>query len=80
MDLGEAVAQRIIELCEEREISINRLAVLSGLTQSTVDGILKGRSKNPKLITLIKISRGLEMTISEFLDDVRIIDADIEDS
>ncbi|HWQ76982.1 MAG TPA: helix-turn-helix transcriptional regulator [Syntrophomonas sp.] len=79
MDLGEAIAQRIAELCKEQGISINKLAVLSGLTQSTVDGILKGRSQNPKIATLMRISRGLNMTISEFLDDVRIIDADIEE-
>ncbi|PKM78124.1 MAG: XRE family transcriptional regulator [Firmicutes bacterium HGW-Firmicutes-15] len=78
MNLGEAIAQRIEELCKERGISINRLAVLSGLTQSTVDGILKGRSKNPQLVTLLRISKGLGMSISEFLDDVRITDADIE--
>ena len=77
--LGEAIAVRIEELCKERGISINRLALLSGLTQSTVDSILKGKSKNPQLTTLIRISRGLDMTISQFLDDVGITDADIEE-
>ena len=77
--LGEAIAVRIEELCKERGISINRLALLSGLTQSTVDSILKGKSKNPQLATLIRISRGLDMTISEFLNDVGITDADIEE-
>lgn len=78
MTLGEAVAIRIEELCDERGISINRLALLSGLTQSTVDSILKGKSQNPQLATLIRISRGLDMSISEFLDDINICDADIE--
>ncbi len=79
MDFGEAVAERIIELCGKRGISINRLAVLSGLRQSTVDSILKGKSKNPGLVTLIKISDGLGINILEFLDDPKIIDADIEE-
>ncbi len=79
MNLGEAIAERIIELCEAKEITINRLAVLSGLTQSTVDGILKGRSKNPQLNTLLRISRGLGISLSELLNDIRITDADIED-
>lgn len=77
MTLGEAVAARIIDLCKEKGISINRLAVLSGLTQSTVDGILKGRSKNPQLATLIRISDGFEMTVSELLNDSRINKAEI---
>lgn len=79
MTLGEAVAARIEELCRERGISINRLALQSGLTQSTVDSILKGKSNNPKLITLMRISRGLELNIYEFLDDQKIEDADLED-
>lgn len=78
MKLGEAVALRIIELCKQRGISINRLADLSGLRQSTVDSILKGKSKSPRLVTLIKISDGLGVTICEFLDDTKIYDADID--
>jgi len=78
MTLGEALTLRIMELCEERNITINKLAVLSGLTQSTLDGILKGRSKSPRLVTLIKISEGLGITICEFLDDSKIEDADLE--
>lgn len=76
MTLGEAVAVRIMDLCKEKGISINRLAVLSGLTQSTVDGILKGRSKNPQLATLIRIADGFGMTVSQLLDDSRIELAD----
>lgn len=76
--MNEAVAQRILNLCMARGISVNRLAALSGLTQSTVDSILKGKSKSPRLITLIKISDGLGITVGEFLDDPKINDADIE--
>jgi len=78
MDLGKAVSQRIIDLCRQRGITINRLANLSGLTQSTVDSILKGKSKSPRLVTLIKISDGLGINICEFLDDPKINDADID--
>ncbi|MGE5389542.1 MAG: helix-turn-helix domain-containing protein [Deltaproteobacteria bacterium] len=79
MDLAEAIAQRIMELSKQRGISINRLAVLSGLRQSTIDSILKGKSKNPGLVTLMKISDGLGITICEFLDDPKIEEADLED-
>jgi len=79
MKLGEAIKLRIIELCQEKEVSFNRLALLSGLTQSTVDSILKGKSRSPRLVTLMKISYGLGVTICEFLDDPKIGDADLED-
>ena len=36
MNIGEAVKERIIELCRERDISINKLCNMSGVTQSTV--------------------------------------------
>lgn len=37
MNIGEAVKERIIELCRERDISINKLCSISGVTQSTVN-------------------------------------------
>lgn len=46
----------------------NRLATLSGITQSTVDNLMKGKTKNPKLKTFHKLAVGLDMTVSELLD------------
>lgn len=69
MDFSEAVAKRIKDLCKERGISINKLATLSGLTQSTVDSILKGKSRNPQLRTMKRICDALGIGIDEFLDD-----------
>ena len=40
MNIGEAVKERIIELCRERDISINKLCNMSGVTQSTVNNII----------------------------------------
>ena len=55
-------------LCAERDITVNKLATLSGITQSTVDNLIKGKTKNPKLTTLHKLAVGLDMTVSELLD------------
>lgn len=41
---------------------------MAGVTQSTVDGIVRGTTKNPKLKTLHKLAIGLSMTLSELLD------------
>ncbi len=79
MDLGEAIARRIEGLCKERGISINRLATLSGLTQSTIDSILKGKSRNPRLSTIRKICDGLGISLKEFLDHPLIDNAERED-
>lgn len=42
MNIGEAVRERILQLCQERNISINMLCTMSGVTQSTVNNIING--------------------------------------
>ena len=70
MTFGEHLKTKILTLCSERQLSINRLATLSGLTQSTVDSILKGKSRNPKIGTLYSLSKGFEMDFVGFLQYV----------
>ncbi len=66
MDTIGAVRGRILRLCEERGITINKLATLSGLPPSSIKNILYGRSQNPKLITIKALCDGLDMTLGEF--------------
>ncbi|MGX7245062.1 helix-turn-helix domain-containing protein [Enterococcus quebecensis] len=68
MTYSEIIVFRLKKLCEQKGISINKLATLSGVTQSTLDNIMKGNTKNPKLKTLHKLAMGLDMTVSELLD------------
>jgi len=69
MNLHEAVKQRILGLCNERHITINKLAMLSGVYQSTVNSLIDGSSKNPKLLTIMRICLGLNMELQEFFND-----------
>ena len=66
MDTITAVKNRILQLCGERDISINRLATLSALPPSSVKNILYGKSQNPKLLTIKLICDGLGITLGEF--------------
>lgn len=66
MELVEAVRNRILRLCGERNISINRLATLSALPPSSIKNVLYGKSQNPKLATIKMICDGLEITLGEF--------------
>ena len=66
MDTVSAVRNRILRLCEERNISINRLATLCALPPSSIKNILYGKSQNPKLLTIKLICDGLDMTLGEF--------------
>lgn len=64
----DAIALRLNNLCEERNITANKLSTLAGIRQSTINNILSKNTRNPKLKTLHKVAVGLGMTISELLD------------
>lgn len=66
MDMIEAVRNRILGLCGEHEITINKLANQAGLSPSSVKNILYGKSRNPKLVTIKMLCDGLDMTLGEF--------------
>ncbi len=66
MNTVTAVKNRIVQLCAERNISINKLAAISGLPPSSVKNILYGKSRNPKLLTIKIICDGLNLTLGEF--------------
>ena len=61
-----AIRNRILQLCNERNITINNLATISALPPSSLKNILYKKSKNPKIITIKKICDGLEITLGEF--------------
>ena len=69
MDLQQAVKYRILKLCQKQNISINGLAMLSGMPQSTVNSLIDGSSQNPKLLTILRLCLGLNMELKEFFDD-----------
>lgn len=66
MDTVTAVRHRILELCGQRGISINKLATLSALPPSSIKNILYGKSQNPKIVTIKMICDGLEISLGEF--------------
>jgi len=68
MTIGRAVADRIEQLCGESGITLNKLATTSGMTQSTLNNIISGVSKNPTISTIKKICDGLNISIVDFFD------------
>ena len=69
MNAKDAVAKRILDLCEERDMAINSLATLSGVSPSTIYSMLNEKSKNPGVVSLKKICDGLGISIREFFDN-----------
>lgn len=65
---SDILVKRIDSLCKQRGIAYNKLAKMSGLNQSTVDNIMRGLTKDPRISTLHHIALGLNMTVAELLD------------
>ena len=78
MRIGEAVRVRIVQLCEEREISVNKLSNISGVTQSTVNNIVSGRNRSATISTIKKLCDGFGITIQEFFDAEQFHDLEQE--
>ena len=68
MRTKEAVAQRILELCRERNIAVNALANISDVSPSTIYSMLNQKSQNPGVVSIKKLCDGFEITVRQFFD------------
>ena len=68
MCIGEATKLRIIELCKKNNITINKLATVSVITQSTLSNIIGGRNNSTTISTIKKICDGLNISIQDFFN------------
>ena len=68
MDTYMVVKNSILYLCEEKKITINKLATESGVAPSTIKNILYGKSQNPGIVTLKMLCDGLGISLIEFFD------------
>ena len=66
MNTKQAIANRIIQLCDNNNIAVNELAARAGISPSTVYSILDERSQNPGTVTIKKLCDGLDITLGEF--------------
>ncbi len=68
MDTRRAVAYRFLELCEEKNLSVNALARESAVPPSTLKNIINGGSKNAGIVTIKKLCDGLGISLFDFFD------------
>ena len=71
MNIGEAVRLRILDLCREKDLTVNKLSNISGVTQSTVNNIVSGRNNSATISTIKKLCDGLGITIEDFFHSER---------
>lgn len=68
MKTTDAIKQRILELCDKNNLSLNKLGVISNLDPSTITSIFYGKSKNPTITTIKSICDGLNITLFDFFN------------
>ena len=68
MTIAEATEKRLLELCSERNITINKISNISGITQSTVSDIVNGTTTNTGIVTIKKLCDGFDISVRAFFD------------
>ena len=68
MTYADIISHRLLQICTERNITVNQLSTLSGISHTTIHDLVTGKSKNVTLKTLHKIAVGLNITVSQLLD------------
>ena len=79
MYLKEAIELRIDELCKKKGITINKLATICGITQSTLANWKVRPKSNISTITILRICRGMNITIEEFFNNKLFKNNDFDD-
>ncbi len=78
MDVKDMVANRFLELCQQRDIKINELANLSGVTPSTAYSMMDEKRRDISIRTIKKFCDGLEITLGEFFSTKEFDDLEQE--
>ncbi len=78
MKLEQAITKRVYALCEERNITPNKLATLAGMPAGSLKSIFYGKSKNTGTRTILDLCQALNITLFEFFDDDLFKDNNLE--
>ena len=79
MKLIAAVGIKLKKILKENEITQYRLSQLSGVPESTISTIIRGKNKTIELSTLYDICSGLNMELSTFFEDDILKIVNLED-
>lgn len=80
MTIKDCVVKRFNELCRNKQITLNELANLSGVTPSTVYSMAEENRREIGITTIKKLCDGLDINICEFFntDEFRNLEQEIK--
>lgn len=79
MNSQQAVVKRLTELCYQKGYSVGQLSYGSGVHPSTIKSIISGKSKNPGVVTVVKLCSALGVEVGEFFDAKEFVNLEIEE-
>ncbi len=79
MVFKEAVSKRVYELCDKKHYSPNKLAELSAVAPSTLEGILLLKVNNPSSYVIYQLCKTLKITIKDFFDSDLFLEENLDD-
>jgi transcriptional regulator with XRE-family HTH domain len=65
---SQIIGNRIVGFLEDRDLTVHRLAVKSGLPNTTLVDLINGTTKSPKVTTIRSICSGLGISVRDFFD------------
>ncbi len=66
MSVKDAVADRFLNICKDRNIKINELANISVVTPSTAYSMMDKKRRDISITTIKKFCDGLDITLGDF--------------
>lgn len=63
--LSNVIREHIKDLMQQQNLTVSELARRSGLTQSTVDSVLHTQNTNPRIDTIHKMIKALNISVPE---------------
>lgn len=66
MDIKDVIVNRFLFLCAQKNMKINELANISGVTPSTAYSMMDPRRREISIRTIKKFCDGLDITLGEF--------------
>ena len=73
------VRQRIINIASERNITLHKLALNSGIPYSTLSSFMNAKSNSITLTTLLHLCEGANINLEDFFKDKLFQDVEAED-
>lgn len=68
MTLENAIRNRIIELAEKKNITINKVSTLGGIAHTTLLSFMNNETHDPRISTLLHVCEALDIELKEFFN------------